>query len=103
MRATDFTPGTWERYEADGFGDMSYTFVRSVSTGEEVASIFPDDHLEANARFIAQSPETFEALRDLVDWVDPNENMDGEFWQLDSARAAIAKALGKPTKVEVTS
>ena len=58
--------------------------------------------VRANAQLIAESPLTVEALQDLVDWVDPNENMDGEFWQLDCAKAAIAKALGKPTKVEVT-
>ena len=108
------TPEPWEVVELSTESPM-FSIERAVEEdavdGKRVLSFVVADirHVDnpevvrANAQLIAESPSTVEALQDLVDWVDPNENMDGQFWQLDCARDAIAKASGKPTKVEVTS
>ena len=74
-----------------------------------VGLLIGDDHFSrstqlANARFIAAAPETaaqrdelLEALVDLLNWVDPNENFVGLHMEVDMARAAIAKTRRETT------
>ena len=49
----------------------------------------------ANLNLMVTAPELLAACEGLVDWVDPNEAMDGLHRQIDDARAAIAKAKGE--------
>lgn len=50
---------------------------------------------EANAHLIAAAPEMYEALENLIAWIDPNENYDEP--QTNAAYAALAKARGEAT------
>ena len=88
------TPGPWERYEATGLGDMTYTFVRSVSTGQDIASIFPDDQLESNGALIEAAPDMKKALEAYL----KDFNCDSADCRMKScilARTALAKARGE--------
>ena len=90
MSETKHTPGSWERshQSREIFGGSRH--IASVHTAFGVW-----EANEANANLIAASPDLLAACEGLVDWVDPNEAMDGLHRQIDDARAAIAKAKGK--------
>ena len=60
----------------------------------------PDDEMKANARLIAAAPELLEALRGMVALEEENLRSGDDIdvcFELESARAAIAKAKGEQT------
>lgn len=75
------TPGPWRYYKCRcGMeGCNQYTISVQGSVG----------FVEADARLIAAAPELLEALQDLCDTL-------GECGMTEKARAAIAKAEGRP-------
>ena len=81
MSETRHTPGPWIAYG---------TWV-STSDGPLIA----DCDTDVNADLIAAAPDLLAACEGLVDWIDPNEAMDGLNREIDDARAAIAKAKGE--------
>jgi len=86
---------------------MEYIFKTPIGVGEMVAQIRGWGWLqkkgekagiaeqEANARLIASAPDMYEALKDLIECVDP-ENGNGFISKVEwhNARDAIAKAEG---------
>ena len=64
-----------------------------VSTSD--SSLIANCGTDANAGLIAAAPDLLAACEGLVDWIDPNEAMDGLNREIDDARAAIAKAKGE--------
>jgi len=68
-------------------------------------SYWPTDQCRANARLIAAAPELLEALADLIGLAKAamgEANRDGAEYEIEeelsTARAAIAKAEGKPSE-----
>jgi len=86
------TPGPWSvQYETDiaaredGVGpvDVAHVYMRTAP-----------GRTEANARLLAAAPELLEALKSMCEGFKPLK--DADFPALAKARAAIAKAEGKP-------
>ena len=96
---SEVTQGDWEATKSEWsefFHDEWYV------SAEGIDGMVAIVNGEANARLIAAKPETLEqrdelleALVDLLNWVDPNENFVGLHMEVDMARAAIAKAKGE--------
>lgn len=105
---TKHTPGPWFLSESDHNNS-------DISTPDRPSVLAPDhntapwhicrmDHgcpnVEANARLIAAAPELLDALKlclPILYRLDAIRHLtDQEFPALDAARAAIAKATGKP-------
>jgi len=91
------TPGPWYPFY-EGSGDY---LICSRTDETEIASLSRSDaHFmgtgkgasinEANAKLIAAAPELLEALREIV-----SRNEIQHWFNLDQAKAAIAKAEGK--------
>lgn len=122
MEEKRFTPGPWfvqddewtdgetANITSDFRSDNSIIPVAQISGGGSESGFDGDFSLEqkANARLIAAAPELLEALQDMVSRIEYYANLDGsnkpsiEDWaytynssDMDAARNAIAKALGK--------
>jgi hypothetical protein len=92
MSNTKHTPGPWM---VDRPGTLFHIRTMDEINGT-VATCDPCDFATqeqlANARLIAAAPELLEALRELVESVAIS---DPGVYDLDAARAAIAKATGQ--------
>lgn len=100
------TPGKWlENMDGEIFSEGGHRICNPFLSGGTVP---PIEVQEANAALIAAGPELLEALKKLearVDWflsedfgkaLGINYNpLSEEFFELEQARAAIAKAEGK--------
>lgn len=122
MEDKRFTPGPWfvqddewtdgetANITSDFRSDNSIIPVAQISGSGSESGFNGDFSLEqkANARLIAAAPELLEALQDMVSRIEYYANLDGSYkpsiedWaytynssDMDAARAAIAKALGK--------
>jgi hypothetical protein len=91
------TPGPWRIEERNGMAANQYgRFNVSASHYSRPGVIDGRDCVvevrdEANARLIAAAPDLLEALKNLVAFLDDQDN----FKFTEEARAAIAKAEGK--------
>ncbi len=91
MSEAKHTPGPWQWTQhfdptisiyRDGFGQIARLYDSSAGTGK------------ANARLIAAAPDLLAALIEIVSADDAHELTQKH---IESARAAIAKATGKPS------
>jgi len=83
---SEHTPGPWIIDSDDG------DIIEVVSGDYFIADVHrlePKDEWRANARLIAAAPELLEALEELVDLYEYEDNVSRD------ARAAIAKARGR--------
>lgn len=91
------TPGPWVASKTGrGIGPISGLDDQSFGMIIEVAYVEFDPEIEiqvANANLIAAAPELLEALQNMVEAYQYEASIDNP--ALLSARAAIAKALGK--------
>lgn len=91
------TPGPWVASKTGrGIGPISGLDDQSFGVIIEVAYVEFDPEIEiqvANANLIAAAPELLEALQNMVEAYQYEASIDNP--ALLSARAAIAKALGK--------
>jgi hypothetical protein len=92
MSETKFTPGPWaisiHNSGIDSTGRMMIQCVISAKTGIIVHAV-GGINAEADARLIAEAPNMYEALQEIVDTLSPN---DFAHW-VQTARAALAKAV----------
>ena len=99
-----FTPGPWHVSELDGRTVGPVRVLRAdgdVPQLQAVARVMDrTGEWQANARLIAAAPELLQALRDLVDDYEAilGDGLTAETApaELRTARAAIAKAEGRP-------
>jgi hypothetical protein len=98
--AVKHTPGPWEFYPASKMhppgSDHNYgRIVWACGRGEvaQTPGLYNDAEDDANARLIAAAPDLLEALCNVLSYV-PHGDMPVTIY--DNARAAIAKAEGKP-------
>lgn len=82
---SEFTEGPWEARE---YGDHTVMAIGPVK--DWIAIPQNNDKRLANARLIAAAPEMLEALEEIV-----KRNEIQNWFNLDLARTAIAKAKGK--------
>jgi len=85
------TPGPWSIYSITFKGYHQI----ACAQGGRVCQVVPfKDEYKANARLIAAAPDLLEALKSMCEGFSALK--DSDFPALAKARAAIAKAEGKP-------
>jgi len=95
-----FTPGPWRIHNngADTAGEVAVVYCTSAGYANICGARdreWSESANDANAHLIAAAPDLYEALENLIAWIDPNENYDEP--QTNAAYAALAKARGEAT------
>lgn len=111
---TEHTPGPWEAHHQK-MDSIDYEWSLQTPTHAflmfDFSPTLAPDECNANARLIAAAPELLDALRELVElqiyatgWengVESNGIQEADYWHancMESAKAAIAKAEGHPSR-----
>ena len=94
MAGTEFTPGPWNHNRGDQYVSGFYGSVNARKVASRPEGLMTD--WNADARLIASAPEILEALKKIAE-----NDLDGLHMltpqsMQEIARAAIAKAEGKP-------
>jgi hypothetical protein len=84
------TPGPWMADTVDGFTTINVD--NRGQTGQTITHMFdrhaPFKNAASNAKLIAAAPELLEAVRELLNCIDPARDWN----EAKKARAALAKA-----------
>ena len=101
---SEHTPGPWV-FECEDVGSYGSTFWLDSENGEEIISQSEDPYegvlikggdFIANARLIAAAPDLLEALQDMYEWHEIQEDPEWHGSPLEQRSSkAIAKAKGE--------
>ena len=104
-RKEKFTSGPWKESEPDYFNDITISpdlggiAIAAVTNGEFMRMGGKEEEHRANAHLIVAAPELYEALNEVMTWIDnwdPNFSDDDEWPETrDKVIKALSKARGE--------